>query len=265
MISIIIPTYRPGEYVFECLNSIKNQTLGFDLFEVIMVLNGDREPYEDELLDFIENEMNSCNISLICVEEEGVSNARNIGIDHSIGEYITFIDDDDYISPSYLADMYKIANKGVMPISYLKAFIDESEVLVANYITSTFDRHYKTYNPNIFQLRSYFSTSCCKLIDISIIGNRRFNTKYKNSEDSLFMALISDKIGNLEMTSKEAIYYRRIRENSASTRIKGPRENVVNNLRLVVEYIKIYFKNPFGYNFWFIMSRVFAAIQKLFR
>ena len=45
-ISVIIPTYAPKDYLWECLDSLENQTLSKDEFEVILVLNGEREPYE---------------------------------------------------------------------------------------------------------------------------------------------------------------------------------------------------------------------------
>lgn len=45
-ISVIIPTYAPKDYLWECLGSLENQTLSKDEFEVILVLNGEREPYE---------------------------------------------------------------------------------------------------------------------------------------------------------------------------------------------------------------------------
>lgn len=55
-------------------------------------------------------------ITLYYTEIAGVSNARNIGIEHAIGEYITFIDDDDYVSPVFLEELYNKASPQV--ISY---------------------------------------------------------------------------------------------------------------------------------------------------
>ena len=50
MISVIIPSYRPQQHTIDCLESIKQQTLDSSQFEVIVVLNGEREPYEAMLL-----------------------------------------------------------------------------------------------------------------------------------------------------------------------------------------------------------------------
>ena len=51
-ISVIIPTYRPGAYIFECLDSLRHQTLPKNQFEVIVVLNGERNPYEEQLFEY---------------------------------------------------------------------------------------------------------------------------------------------------------------------------------------------------------------------
>ena len=48
-ISVIIPTYLPKDYLWECMDSLENQTLSKDEFEVILVLNGEREPYESNI------------------------------------------------------------------------------------------------------------------------------------------------------------------------------------------------------------------------
>ena len=57
LISVIIPTYKPGNYIIECLKSLANQTLSPNCFEIIIVLNGCREPYEE----FVKNgSYNAC-------------------------------------------------------------------------------------------------------------------------------------------------------------------------------------------------------------
>ena len=104
-ISVIIPSYKPGDYFRVCLASLKSQTLSKDKFEVIIILNGCSEPWLSEVKALIENYARDVAIRLIQTGTPGVSNARNIGIDNAKGEYITFIDDDDYVSPRYLENL----------------------------------------------------------------------------------------------------------------------------------------------------------------
>ena len=93
-ISIIIPTYKPGPYLKDCLESINNQTMNKKCFEVIIVLNGVIKPYIECIYNL--TKMYDFNSVVITTETPGVSNARNIGLIRAQGEYVCFIDDDDY-------------------------------------------------------------------------------------------------------------------------------------------------------------------------
>ena len=100
-ISVIIPTYKPGAYIWECLDSLRNQTLPKEDFELILVLNGCKDPYYSQIQEYIDKNLIGNNVNFIQTDTGGVSNARNIALDVAKGEYITFIDDDDYISASF--------------------------------------------------------------------------------------------------------------------------------------------------------------------
>ena len=77
-ISVIIPSYKPGEYIKECLSSLKRQTLSADDFEIVVVLNGCDAPYQSVLEKYIQEE-NIVNAHVIHTDTPGVSNARNVG------------------------------------------------------------------------------------------------------------------------------------------------------------------------------------------
>ena len=98
-ISVIIPTYKPQDYFWECLDSLAAQTLEPERFEVTVVLNGCNEPYKSLIQEHISSGMQHLNVRLVQTDTPGVSNARNMGIDMANGTYLTFIDDDDYVSP----------------------------------------------------------------------------------------------------------------------------------------------------------------------
>ena len=52
-ISVIIPTYKPDYYIWECLDSVKEQTLNKNSFEVLIILNGEKEPHYNNILNYI--------------------------------------------------------------------------------------------------------------------------------------------------------------------------------------------------------------------
>ena len=63
-ISVIIPMYKPDYYIWECLDSLKNQTISQNEFEILIILNGEKEPYYSQINNWI-NENNIKNIKFI--------------------------------------------------------------------------------------------------------------------------------------------------------------------------------------------------------
>lgn len=261
-ISVIIPSYKPKEYLWECLDSLCKQTMEKQQFEILLILNGCCEPYKSQIDKYITEYMQNMNVRFIQTDQGGVSNARNIGIDEAKGEYLTFIDDDDYVSPSYLQELYDIAITGITPVSNVIAFNDKDKSVISNYLTNNYKRISEKRKTPLLKARSFMSVPVAKLLLAKgTVGSRRFNTHLKNGEDSLFMLSVSDRIKYLSPTSKDAIYYRRVREGSAATSKKTIKYILVNRLRLLWNYSK-YLLLPFRYNSVFVITRIAAFVLK---
>lgn len=102
MVTIIIPAYNVENYISECLESIVNQT--YKNLEIIIINDGST----DRTGEIIESYVNKySNIKYIYQNNKGVSNARNLGLSHANGEYIMFIDSDDYIDVDLINNMVK--------------------------------------------------------------------------------------------------------------------------------------------------------------
>ena len=259
-ISVIIPTYKPKEYLWDCLDSLYNQTFKKTEFEVLLVLNGCSEPYKSEILNYIKQH-GGLNIHLIHTQQGGVSNARNLALDRMTGDFYTCLDDDDFLSPTCLEDMYMLANEETVVECYPYGFNDGHPEIQQKYgLTNVFN--YCVAN-NCHSLnstaRKFFSGPCMKLIPTSYVGNRRFNTKFRNGEDCIFMFLISDKIKNIVYTSKGAIYYRRFRENSAVSRKRTKSERIKNSVLCMAEYAKIFLDGR--YSTYFFLTRILAEMK----
>lgn len=260
-ISVIIPTYKPQTYLWECLDSLVAQTFPKEEFEVILVLNGCTEPWKSQIQEYIASKMKGMNVKFLHTEQGGVSNARNMALDVVAGEYITFIDDDDFISPRYLELLYAKASKDTIPLCYPLSFVDGTDCYEPYYITSQYrDALGKC---GYMKARRFFSGPVYKLISKDVIGSRRFNTKFKNGEDSLFMFLISDKFRCVEFASKEAVYYRRFRQNSATTVRRSRLQIVWNELKRDWELTKIYFSSPFKYRLMFYIINILGSIHSM--
>lgn len=254
-ISVIIPAYKPEVYIWECLESLYTQTLPKDRYEVIIVLNGCKDPFYTEISSWIETHKDLL-IKLIQTDVAGVSNARNIGIDTAEGEYIAFIDDDDFVSPDYLNELLVCAQINIVPLCYPLQFEDGGTDYQPYRITETYERLHPMKKVTDFQARRYFSGPVYKLIHHSIIGTRRYDTRLKVGEDTLFMFLISDRIKGVSFTHRNAVYYRRIRKNSATTKNRNFYEHFKSNIIEMTLLTKYYLSNPFKYSFKLYFTRI---------
>lgn len=99
------------------------------------------------------------------------------------------------------------------------------------------------------------------MIHKDIIGFRRFDLRFKNGEDSIFMFLISDKFDKVSFSSQNAIYYRRIRKDSALGRKKPITEVVKNQIHMIYVYCSIFAKHPSSYKISFLATRILGAIH----
>lgn len=116
-ISVIVPVYNTGKYLSKCLNSILNQTL--KEIEVIVVNDGSKDDSQEIIDEFVSKDSR-----LVSIQKEngGLSDARNAGIDKAKGEFIAFVDSDDYIDLAMLEKMYELAER------------DESEIVLCDLV-----------------------------------------------------------------------------------------------------------------------------------
>ena len=101
LISIIVPIYNVEKYLRQCLDSIMNQT--YRNFECLLINDGSSDNSEDICREYVSKDSR---FRYFEKENGGVSSARNLGIEHSKGEYITFIDSDDWVDSDYLEVLY---------------------------------------------------------------------------------------------------------------------------------------------------------------
>lgn len=262
LISVIIPVYKPKDCFWECLDSLCNQKFPKNDFEVILVLNGCKEPYFSFIIDYLNIHVD-LQVKLFHTNEANVSNARNIGLDNANGEYITFVDSDDYVSPMYLKELYENVAPDTVSISNLYMFNDGGGIPYKEETCGSKRAYNRGVNNNVTELS--YKVGCCfcsswgKLINRSIIGDRRYNINLSYGEDSVFMFLVSNKIKKVSFTSYDAIYYYRRHDDSLSGRV-SLKERISSHVKMALCYSKIYFRQPLKYNFVFFVTRLLGGI-----
>lgn len=261
-ISVIIPTYKPKDYLWECLDSLAAQTFAKDEFEVILVLNGCDEPYRSQIGKFIMEHKDDLDIKFMHTLQGGVSNARNMALEQAGGQYICFIDDDDYVSETYLERLYAKADEGTVVISDTYYFEDgKAGVQIPNRMTELFGIMSPEGKADYMKGRRFLFNGCMKLIPSRMIAGRRFDPSFKIGEDCIFMFMISDRLRYVDFTSADAIYYRRVRSDSALHSHTGRWKVFLNDMKLVAGYTRIYLGGLRRYSFHFFLTRLRGALH----
>ena len=101
MISIVIPVYNTEEYIRECIESVKRQT--YKEYECLIIDDGSKDNSIEVIADLIEGDER---FKIIHKENSGLADTRNFGKDRCKGDYIFFLDSDDYISDDLLEKAY---------------------------------------------------------------------------------------------------------------------------------------------------------------
>ena len=115
MLSVIIPVYNVENYLNECLDSVTSQTL--DDMEIICIDDGSTDNSPDILKEYSKKDKR---IKIITKENGGQATARNLGIKEAQGEYIAFVDSDDFIEPTMFEKLYTKAKDNNLDIAMCK-------------------------------------------------------------------------------------------------------------------------------------------------
>ncbi len=201
MISIIVPVYKVESYIRRCIDSILNQT--FVDFELILVDDGSPDD-SGAICD--EYAKKDARIRVIHNQNKGVSAARNTGLDAALGEYISFIDSDDYVEACYLE---KLAGKK-SDLSICGSYIISEKEEVHIY----FPIEDKVSSSNLEQITDLFDRDLLKyvwgkLFKRSIIEakNLRFDTRISLGEDTVFALKYALLCKSFVLISDPLYYY----------------------------------------------------------
>lgn len=191
MISVIVPVYNTNpNLLLKCLDSILRQT--YKNIECVVVDDGSYNKQTLALLDSF-----SKRINILRKKNGGVSSARNLGIAQSKGEYIIFVDSDDFISDGYIEEMYNAMIMNDVSIVFsgkTNSYSGKNDSPIKNSLVDI------RRDPDMFILNTASFTSQGVLIRKRILNNKHmFDEKLKRAgEDTLFM---------LELLMSDVSYY----------------------------------------------------------
>lgn len=186
LVSIIVPIYNTEKYLKKCVDSILGQT--YNKLEVILVNDGSSD---DSLKICRKYESSDSRIIIIDKKNGGLSSARNAGLDVCKGDYITFVDSDDYLEKEAIELLVEAGNQYLADIVSMKLKpVDENYNSLIKY-TNNYDLNQiagRHYLKEVFERKKSCSV-CDKLFSAKIWENRRFELGILN-EDFLMLSKI---------------------------------------------------------------------------
>ena len=213
-ISVILTTYNVEKYIEQCINSILNQTI--KQFELIILDDGSK----DNTVNIIET--NYPKLKIIKNSHLGVAKERNLGIELSTGEYLCFLDSDDYFESDMLEKLYNSIIKNNSDISISKAYkfdTNTNDEIILNYMLNskiTNDLEYKDKEElydGLFQLT--VANAWAKMFKKSIIN--RYNIRFQNlhnSNDVFFVYSYMVNANRISFIDDSLVHYRFNNSNS---------------------------------------------------
>lgn len=243
--SIIIPIYNTSKYITECVDSILKQT--YKNYEIILINDGST----DNSLEIINKLYKKLkNVKIIDKKNTGVSDSRNIGIKRAIGEWIIFVDSDDWLDANTLLKLDKIIDKDpkIETIIFgLKKVFENGRILSDNfessYVTNKIALYDYTLSEKYTKKNKKFYGSC------SGIGGKAFckNTLIKNDiffpnlnycEDTYFN-LVAYRCSKKIYIFNENLYFYRFHSDSVTHKYNYHLyDNSVNFLKIIDEFLK---------------------------
>ena len=198
-VSVIVPVFNNSEHIGTTLDSIISQD--FDNFEIIVIDDGS----SDNSLEIVTEKLKAADVPNIIIHQEnqGVSGARNKGIEVSNGNYLVFVDADDYIAPNHLSSLYN----GETDFSLTQLVKKEGEITSNPYL---YRQNYISTKEFIeMELKMQIPFNFVQLMyksDIIKKNSIRFSTDYIYGEDTYF-ALMALSYGDKIAISNEVTYY----------------------------------------------------------
>lgn len=275
LISIVIPVYNAEKYLEQCLNSIKDQT--YKNFEVILVNDGSIDHSESICMDFVKVDTRFKYFTKV---NGGASSARNFGLDHVTGDFITFIDADDWVDENHLEVLINNIkdNNSDMAVSSIKKFDMSNNFHFRMY--SNQEKYLLNYNklnreeflvilPKLILANNSYKIAVSKLFKKELVSDIRFDESIIYGGDLEFFFKLYLNINSISYVD-EVTYIYRLHDESSSSKFSQlhmeqeltiykkmyerieelglPTIHYVNTLRNLLDYRKDYLENRVLFN-----------------
>lgn len=250
-ISVIIPVYNSREYIEQCISSIQNQT--YRNLEIIVIDDGSSDGTEKWLEEILKTDDR---IQVFHQKNSGVSSARNRGLKLAHGDYISFIDADDYINLSMyekMVDAIEVTNADMAICTRTRVYPDGmiEDLNIEGYIESKSD----DFTFTLMHSEYDWCSSCNKLYRKEMFANLFFPEDIKYGEDLYLLVDIWRKAEKVIYINEGLYYYR---YNPISTSFTLGQEKLEDRI-VAMEYAFQYAIENSKNNISFVFDLLFGA------
>lgn len=265
LISIIIPVYNVENFLGHCLESIISQT--YTNLEIILIDDGSKDK-SGLICD--EYKKRDSRIIVYHKKNEGASATRNLGLSIFKGDYVCFIDSDDYVTNNFIESLYKLLIENDADFSVCSRYIVSNNVILKKELLNDciLTGNY------IYDFILFRNSSSNKLFKKSAVIDCQFPTNIIQYEDAFFIRYLCLKVKRIVITSN-VYYFYQVNPNSITHTGNCSYYEIIKLLELHQDYLLMCIKNlsekqviedSFSlYIYWFnnmIMHKQFSTINE---
>lgn len=229
-VSIIVPGYNAGPYIADCISSVLRQT--YKNYELLIVDDGSKD---DTLKISKEFASKDKRIQVFHQKNAGLPSARNVGLQHATGDYVLFLDSDDWLENNCLETTINECQKSdadVVFFDYIQEFSDKS-------IVKKSIERYQIVNaddPNTFIYDMRNITAWGKLYRRDCIGNVLFDEQMRTAEDVDFNFKVYNRVKKAVYLKSPLMHYRILN----SSAIHGYNPQIAEKFEYPIKKTKVY-------------------------
>lgn len=229
LISIVVPVYNVENYLEKCVDSILKQT--YKNLEIILIDDGSTDN-SGKICD--QYQLKDERIKVIHKKNGGLSDARNAGIENSVGDYICFIDSDDYVEKDMIYSLYSSIIKNDADISWCNLIREYENGKCAKetiYAEETILNKKEAYA----KILLFNPSVCTKMFSKKLFESINFPVG-KLYEDIITMNLLIDKSNNIVHTGTYNYHYIQREDSIVHTKFNKKKLDYVKNAKILYEY-----------------------------
>lgn len=241
-VTVVVPTFGGHDRIIACLDSLALQSLARELFEVIVIANGPDDGTTKAIDAARSTTLRHVDVRVVRTDRPGAGRARNIGLLAAKYDYITFVDDDDRVTPHFLEALLDQATPRTIALAQLRSVDTEGRPVEQSALEARIDALPAEVPTALNQFPWVLGFNACKLVHRDLLRDARYQTHLRSGEDVAFFAHLlqhADVKVARAAESPGAAYLRTVRPGSVSRRVGSFDFDVVQRLAVIAELEKL--------------------------